>query len=372
MTVCIVTDNSSCLSPEVAAAAGVEILDLHVEGDEGERTTAALGQLELAAAYGRLVERSNDDGVVALHLSRELSITWANATAAAGVFNGQVRVLNTKSAGMVLGFAALAAADEARRGASLTQVEAAARRVIRNAHLWLYVAKLDALRKGGRLSTGQSILTTALAARPIFQLVDGKLGLAGKARTPSKAMDKLYEFLLEAIFPGIVAALKNEREATKEAHAEEVKLRSKARAKQKSRSTMSKLTGVEAPSDPLAEPWDEAAALKQALQHAQTQVIADYANNRQPQASAASTNSAAATEASSAQVAVTGIRIALHQHEDPEILADFQVHVSEFFDTLAVVAPHITTEVVTVELSPVLAVHTGPGALGVVVYVEHA
>uniref|UniRef100_UPI003734C7EF DegV family protein n=1 Tax=Corynebacterium variabile TaxID=1727 RepID=UPI003734C7EF len=82
--------------------------DVADTGDSGKQevdapTTAGLGPLELTAAYARLLERGGDEGVVALHLSRELSSTWTSATQAAGVFHGLVEVLDTRSAGMVLG-----------------------------------------------------------------------------------------------------------------------------------------------------------------------------------------------------------------------------------------------------------------------------
>lgn len=199
MTVHVVTDSSSCLPAELAEAAGVTVLPLHSFGEEGERTTAGLSSLELAAAYARLLERGGDDGVVAIHLSKELSATWSNAVSAAGVFDGSVTVIDTNNIGMVLGFAALQAAEVARAGGSLQAVTERAQESIAESSLWLYVHRLDALRKGGRISAAQSLLTTALAIKPIFQLAEGKLMLAAKTRTQAKAMDKLVDVVRSAV-----------------------------------------------------------------------------------------------------------------------------------------------------------------------------
>lgn len=173
-----------------------DVADDSGTGDSGKQeedapTTAGLGPLELTAAYARLLERGGDEGVVALHLSRELSSTWTSATQAAGVFHGLVEVLDTRSAGMVLGQAALAAAQTSAAGGTLAECTAAAQHVLDGAEVWLYVHRLDAMARGGRLSTAQRLLSTALAIKPILHLVGGKIELAAKTRTQSKAMARL-------------------------------------------------------------------------------------------------------------------------------------------------------------------------------------
>jgi len=173
-----------------------DVADDSGTGDSGKQeedapTTAGLGPLELTAAYARLLERGGDEGVVALHLSRELSSTWTSATQAAGVFHGLVEVLDTRSAGMVLGQAAIAAAQASAAGGTLAECTAAAQHVLDGAEVWLYVHRLDAMARGGRLSTAQRLLSTALAIKPILRLAGGKIELAAKTRTQSKAMARL-------------------------------------------------------------------------------------------------------------------------------------------------------------------------------------
>ncbi|AGP30380.1 DegV family protein [Corynebacterium terpenotabidum] len=163
-----------------------------------EPTTAGLGALELTAAYARLLERGGDDGVVAVHLSRELSSTWSAAMQAAGVFHGLVEVLDTGTAGMSLGQAAIAAARCAAAGGTLAECAGAARLVLDGAEVWLYVHRLDAMARGGRLSTAQRLLSTALAIKPILHLNGGKIELAAKTRTQSKAMARMVSLVCEA------------------------------------------------------------------------------------------------------------------------------------------------------------------------------
>ncbi|WP_306529649.1 DegV family protein [Corynebacterium bovis] len=171
----VVTDSASCLPRATAREHGITVLDLHTMGDGEERSTSGLGPLQLTATYARLLERGGDDGVVAVHLSKELSGTWSAAVQAAAVFDeGAVRVVDTNSAGMVLGEAALAAARAAAGGADLEECVARAQAVVARAHLWLYVHRLEALRRGGRLE------------------------LAAKSRTQAKAFDKLVAMVAGA------------------------------------------------------------------------------------------------------------------------------------------------------------------------------
>ncbi|AZA14105.1 DegV domain-containing protein [Corynebacterium choanae] len=191
MPVRIVTDSSSNLSPEVAQAHDIVVLPLHTMSQGAAKTTAGLTALELVACYARQLERGGDEGVVAIHLSKELSSTWANAVTAAGVFDDLVAVLDTSAIGMHLGLAAIAAAKEAQKGGDLVACRNAATAVLQRCFLFLYVHKIDDLRKSGRLSAATTLMSTALAIRPILTLQDGKLEVAAKTRTQAKGIDKL-------------------------------------------------------------------------------------------------------------------------------------------------------------------------------------
>lgn len=188
----IVVDDAACVAPEVAERLGITVVDLGLEVQDGESTTSAIGPLPLCAAYARALERGSDAGVVALHLGKALSATHSNAVSAAAVLDN-VRVVDTSLVGAGLGAAAVSAAEVAAEGGDLEACVAAAEAVIARNYLWLYVPKLDALRRGGRISTGQAMLSTALSIKPIIGLQDGALGLVAKTRTEGKALDKLVD-----------------------------------------------------------------------------------------------------------------------------------------------------------------------------------
>lgn len=198
MTVRVVVDSSAGLPAEVVRELDITVADMHVVGAGEEKGTSGLSSLELAACYARQLERGGDDGVVALHLSKALSSTWSAAVAASAVFPGTVRVVETDAAGMSVGAAAMAAATVAREGGDLAACEAMAKSTLARAETWIYLHQLDDLRKSGRLPTGTAVLSAALLAnKPILRMHGGKLELAGKTRTQSKAFAKLSELVVE-------------------------------------------------------------------------------------------------------------------------------------------------------------------------------
>ncbi|WP_424809589.1 DegV family protein [Rhodococcus sp. 27YEA15] len=207
MSVMVVTDSAACVPAEVAAACRLHVVPLHVlrdgwdlrEGidgmpdDLGGVTTAGATPAELSQAYAQALDLSAGDGVVAVHISRQLSGTWEAGRSAAEEFAGSVRVVDSRSAAMGLGYSALEAARLAERGASLDAVYERAVAVADRGRCLIVVDKLEQLRRGGRIGTATALLGTALAMKPLLHLVDGKLVLKDKTRTTTKALARLVD-----------------------------------------------------------------------------------------------------------------------------------------------------------------------------------
>ena len=141
--VVVVTDSTAYLPDGLADRLSIRVVPLRVvlggrSGEEGTDVTpadiaSALSDwvpvstsrptpAELAAVY-RAELAAGAAGVVSLHLSRELSGTWDSARIAAEeVGADRVRVVDSRSAAMGLGFPVLAAAAAAVEGASLEEV----------------------------------------------------------------------------------------------------------------------------------------------------------------------------------------------------------------------------------------------------------
>lgn len=217
--VAVVTDSTAYLPEDLAARAGVRVTPVLViiagKGyEEGlqiqpwqvaealrewkvittSRPTPAdfLSQYQAAADAGA-------EAVVSVHLSSQMSGTFESAVLAAREAPIPVTVVDSRSVGMGLGFAVLAAADAARAGLAESEVAAAAERVAAGAQVLFYVDTLEFLRRGGRMGVASAAVGTALRVKPILQLVDGKVAPLEKARTANKALARLVDLTVERV-----------------------------------------------------------------------------------------------------------------------------------------------------------------------------
>jgi DegV family protein with EDD domain len=132
--------------------------------------------------------------VVSVHLSRELSGTWESARlAAAEVDAERVRVVDSRTTVMGLGFAALRAAAAAASGASGAEVERVAIRAAAGTRTFFALETLEYLRRGGRIGTGAALLGTALAVKPVLHVDNGRIVPLEKVRTTGRALARLVD-----------------------------------------------------------------------------------------------------------------------------------------------------------------------------------
>lgn len=218
MPVAIVTDSSAYLPPEVAA--GITVVPLSValggiDGDEGidvspAEVAAALAERRVSVttsrpAPERFVQTYREvldagaDAIVSVHLSAKLSGTYEGATLAAReVDPDRIAVVDARSAGMGLGFCALAAAEVAAEGGDLASVRDAAQAAVARTTTLFYVDTLEFLRRGGRISAASALVGTALSVKPILHVADGAIVARDKVRTAARALDRLVDLAAEA------------------------------------------------------------------------------------------------------------------------------------------------------------------------------
>ena len=216
MPVVVVTDSSARLPGDLRRQWGIRQVPLHILVDDldlrdgvddvpddihdyGQATTAAATPTELSEAYRQALADSGGDGVVAVHLSAALSGTFGAAETTAAEIGPSIRVIDSKSAAMNTGFVALAAARAAAGGADLdTVAESAAAAVGRN-HGFIVVHQLDNLRRSGRIGGAGAWLGTKLSLKPLLRIDDGKLVLAQRVRTASKAVATMIDRVCEVV-----------------------------------------------------------------------------------------------------------------------------------------------------------------------------
>ncbi|MGF6886188.1 DegV family protein with EDD domain [Nocardia sp. GAS34] len=216
MSVVVVTDSSASLPADLIADLGILAVPLHVLVDDHELregvddcaidyssatvTTSAASPGELREAYERAWALSEGDGVVAVHISRQLSSTWEAGRQAVHDMDAadRVRLVDSLSAGLGTGLPTLAAARRARSGATLDMVYDTAVAAAGRGRAFIMVNRTEQLRRGGRLSTAAAFFGTELVTKPLLQIVDGRLELREKARTRSKAYAKLVAAVVDA------------------------------------------------------------------------------------------------------------------------------------------------------------------------------
>ena len=224
MSVAVVTDSTSYLPTGAAVALGVRVVPLHVMvgsashldgvslspadlaaamSDKVRVSTSRASVAELAAVYRSALE-AGASTVVAVHLSRQLSGTWEAARLAAEELGGQrvVRIVDSRTVAMGLGFAVLDAAAAARDGAPAAQVEDIAVATAARSRTYFSVDTLEHLRRGGRIGTAAALLGTALAVKPLLYVADGRIEPLEKVRTTSKAVLRLAELAASSAGPG--------------------------------------------------------------------------------------------------------------------------------------------------------------------------
>ena len=122
-----------------------------------------------------------------------MSGTYGAAEQAAQQLGPGVTVVDSESAAMGTGFVALAAARAAAAGADLQTVAAEARSAVGRTYAYIVVHRLDNLRRSGRIGGAAAWLGTALSLKPLLRIDNGKLVLAQRVRTATKAVSALLD-----------------------------------------------------------------------------------------------------------------------------------------------------------------------------------
>ncbi|MBM4466158.1 MAG: DegV family protein [Chloroflexi bacterium] len=218
----VVTDSSCDLPQEVVEELGIVIVPLVVRIGHQEFLETDLSideywaRVEAARAQGLfpqtsqpsigayenvfapLVDQGNE--VVCITITSHHSGTFNSAWAAAQKFGQAVGVVDSWQTSLAMGFQALAAAQAAREGASLSEVVALLWEMRARAHILAVLDTMEYVRMGGRADALIPILSRVmrfLQVKPIIGFVEGELKLLGQARTFSAALTQIEQRMME-------------------------------------------------------------------------------------------------------------------------------------------------------------------------------
>ena len=225
MTVKIVTDSGSDITQEEAKKLGITVVPVYLRfGDEVYRdgvdidsdefyrklmtnpvhpSTAAPSPGDFAKVYEEAAQETGE--IVSIHITSKHSAVCDAALAGKEIAERKgcrIEVIDSKGVTMWQGLVAVAAAKAAEAGHSLDQVVDRVREAIGQMRALALLDTVIYIVKGGRLGKAVSAISSIeslLHVKLLLTLRDGELRPAGLARTRSKGIDRLREFISSAL-----------------------------------------------------------------------------------------------------------------------------------------------------------------------------
>ena len=215
---CVVTDGSSDLVPDLARELGIEVVPVLAHVDEklyrvgvdisddqlyeamaGNPQRVRIGAPSATVfeqVYRRLI--SDMDYVFSIHLGTRLGAIHANAATARSrlpASTTRIELVDSKSASYGLGSVVVAAARAIKAGAHPHEVSRLIHAMIRHTHVVFFVDSMEYLEASGRLALAGSILGSMQRIKPLMILDEGEIVPYERTRTRAKAIEGLFTFI---------------------------------------------------------------------------------------------------------------------------------------------------------------------------------
>lgn len=213
MTIAIVTDSTSDLSPEVAAQYNITVVPLYVLFDgkmhrdgleitvtqliqgikAGKKlpSTSQPSPAEFASVFREALRGA--DQVISVNISGQLSGTVGSARLAAQEFGDRVVVVDSRTVSLSLGMMAVRAAKLAQAGKSAAEIVRELEQVSGRNDLRFTVGTLEFLKANGRIGGAAALLGGLLNIKPILVVKNGRVEAGGRARGSKKAVQDIVE-----------------------------------------------------------------------------------------------------------------------------------------------------------------------------------
>ena len=157
---------------------------------------------EMLNTFKSIVKKG--DSIVGIFLSSKMSGKYSNANMIKNMIledypNADIRILDSKTNCMQMGFAAIEAARVASENKSIEEVVSVANYVLENSRFLFTPDTLEYLKKGGRIRGAAALFGNVFQIKPILTVVDGETSVFKKVRTRKKAVEEIVKAVLDDI-----------------------------------------------------------------------------------------------------------------------------------------------------------------------------
>jgi DegV family protein with EDD domain len=163
-------------------------------------TTSQVPVADMQSAFQGLVDKGFE--VIGVFISAKLSGTLQSAMQARetlGSAGDKIHLVDSNATAMAMGFPILATARAAEQGASVNECLSLTEEALKHAGVYFVVDTLEFLHRGGRIGGAARFIGSALNLKPILQLKDGRIEAHDRARTKSKALERVLELVGEQV-----------------------------------------------------------------------------------------------------------------------------------------------------------------------------
>ena len=217
--VCIVTDSTSDILPEMAAEWGIRVVPCYINfgaesfldqielsrvefyrrlvSDPAHPKTAAPPPGLFANTYRELLDGTS--GIISIHTSDRLSALRQSALNGWNLVQAKLpfRALDAGQLSMGLGWIVVRAARAAAAGASMVEIEKLVTDLRRRVHLLAALDTVEFLRRSGRVGWARGAIGKLLRVRPLIKLYLGEVCSEGYVRTRKRGIEQLVIRLKE-------------------------------------------------------------------------------------------------------------------------------------------------------------------------------
>jgi len=221
MTFKIVTDSTADLPLYLASELGITVVPSYLHfGDTVYRdrvdisedefyqrllrdpihpTTEPPTPQDFADVYNKLSQEA--DGIISIHISSKISATYNSALRGKELVEKDcpIEVMDSQLVTMALGLLVIAAAPVAKSGRSLQQVVGEVKPIIPSIRVLGLFDTLKYLDLGGRIGKAKALLGSLLNVKPMLTMKDGEIETAGQVRSRADGIDRLFDFVRNAV-----------------------------------------------------------------------------------------------------------------------------------------------------------------------------